>query len=91
MNWVLDLDVRSFFDRLSKTWLVKFLQHRISDTRMLRLIQKWLKAGVLADGEWKAVETGSPQGATVSPILANVYLHYVLDLWAEHWRKQRHG
>jgi len=87
VNWVLDLDVRSFFDRLSQTWLVKFLQHRISDTRMLRLIQKWLKAGVLADGEWKAVETGSPQGATVSPILANVYMHYVLDLWAEHWRK----
>ena len=87
VNWVLDLDVRSFFDRLSQTWLVKFLQHRIADPRMLRLIQKWLKAGVLEDGQWKAVETGSPQGATVSPLLANVYLHYVFDLWAEHWRK----
>jgi group II intron reverse transcriptase/maturase len=87
VNWMLDLDVRSFFDRLSQTWLVKFLQHRIADTRMLRLIQKWLKAGVLEDGQWKAVETGSPQGATVSPLLANVYLHYVFDLWAEHWRK----
>ena len=87
VNWVLDLDVRSFFDRLSQTWLVKFLQHRIADPRMLRLIQKWLRAGVLEDGQWKAVETGSPQGATVSPLLANVYLHYVFDLWAEHWRK----
>ena len=87
VNWVLDLDVRSFFDRLSQTWLVKFLQHRIADPRMLRLIQKWLKAGVLEDGQWKAVETGSPQGATVSPLLANVSLHYVFDLWAEPWRK----
>ena len=87
VNWVLDLDISSFFDRLSRDWLGKFLQHRIADPRMLRLIQKWLRAGILEDGKWKPTEAGSPQGATVSPLLANVYLHYVLDLWAAHWRK----
>jgi len=87
VNWVLDLDVCSFFDQISHDWLVKFLQHRIADKRMLRLIQKWLKAGVLEAGVWKATNMGSPQGATVSPLLANVYLHYVLDLWADSWRK----
>jgi RNA-directed DNA polymerase len=89
VNWVIDLDVCSFFDRLSHSWLVKFLQHRISDKRILRLIQKWLRAGVLEDGEWKPTEMGSPQGATISPLLANVYLHYVFDLWADHWRKHQ--
>jgi len=87
VNWVLDLDVCSYFDRISHEWLVKFLRHRIADPRMLRLIQKWLGAGILEEGEWKPTEAGSPQGATVSPLLANVYLHYVLDLWADYWRK----
>ena len=90
VNWVLDLDIRSYFEKISHEWLAKFLQHRIADPKMLRLIQKWLRAGVLEDGEWKSTEMGSPQGATVSPLLANVYLHYVFDLWAEHWRKN-HG
>jgi group II intron reverse transcriptase/maturase len=89
VNWVLDLDVCSFFDRISHDWLVKFLQHRIADSRMILLIQKWLKSGVLEAGKWKATGMGNPQGATVSPLLANVYLHYVFDLWADHWRKHR--
>lgn len=87
INWVLDLDIRSYFDTVSHEWLMRFLQHRIADPRMLRLIQKWLKAGVLEDGLWKATEEGTPQGSVVSPLLANVYLHYVLDLWVAHWRK----
>jgi RNA-directed DNA polymerase len=91
VNWVLDLDIRSYFDKISHEWLAKFLQHRIADQKMLRLIQKWLRAGVLEGGEWKPTEMGSPQGATVSPLLANVYLHYVFDLWAEHWRKSHAG
>lgn len=89
VNWVIDLDVCSFFDRLCHSWLVRFLQHRIVDKRILRLIQKWLRAGILEDGQWKPTEMGSPQGATVSPLLANVYLHYVFDLWADHWRKHQ--
>jgi group II intron reverse transcriptase/maturase len=87
VNWVIDLDIRSFFDRLDRDWLIKLLRHRVADPRMLRLIQKWLRAGILEHGQWKPTETGSPQGATVSPLLANVYLHYVLDLWADHWRR----
>src|SRR6266496_4228529 len=88
VNWVLDADFRDFFTRLDHSWLVKFLEHRIADKRVLRLIQKWLKAGVIEDGTWSASEEGSPQGATISPLLADVYLHYVFDLWAQQWRKR---
>jgi RNA-directed DNA polymerase len=88
VNWVLDADIRDFFGQLDRDWLMKFLRHRIADERVLRLIGKWLAAGVTEDGTWMECEKGSPQGASVSPLLANVYLHYVLDLWAEWWRKR---
>ena len=88
VNWVLDADFRDFFTSLDHSWLVRFLEHRIADTRVLRLIHKWLRAGVIEDGRWTASEEGSPQGATVSPLLANVYLHYVFDLWVHHWRSR---
>jgi len=88
VNWVLDADIRGFFDNIDHEWLVKFLQHRIADSRVLRLIQKWLKAGVSEQGQWSGTKVGTPQGAVISPLLANVYLHYVLDLWAEAWRKK---
>ena len=87
VNWILDADIRSFFDSISQTWLVRFLEHRIGDKRIIRLVRKWLKAGVLEDGEWNVSETGTPQGAVASPLLTNVYLHYVFDLWAERWRR----
>ena len=86
MNWVLDLDFREFFTSLDHRWLVRFLEHRIADRRVLRLIQKWMAAGVIEDGAWTASEEGVPQGASASPLLANVYLHYVFDLWAHQWR-----
>jgi group II intron reverse transcriptase/maturase len=88
VNWILDADIRSFFDGLSQEWLVRFLEHRIGDERILRLVQKWLKAGVLEEGEWSGSERGTPQGAVASPLLANVYLHYVFDLWAQQWRRR---
>jgi RNA-directed DNA polymerase len=88
VNWVLDADIRDFFTSLDHLWLEKFLKHRIADRRVLRLIQKWLRAGVIEAGAWSASERGSPQGATVSPLLANVYLHYVFDLWAQQWRRR---
>jgi len=88
VNWVLDLDVRSFFDKVDHKWLVQFVEHRIADQRIVRLIQKWLKAGVMEDGRWFETEEGTPQGSVISPILANLYLHYVLDLWVEAWRKK---
>lgn len=88
VNWILDVDIRSFFDSVSHEWLVRFLGHRIGDERILRLIRKWLKAGVLEEGVVTEGEEGTPQGATISPLLANVYLHYVLDLWAQQWRKR---
>jgi RNA-directed DNA polymerase len=92
ISWVLDADIRSFFDTLDHGWLQKFIEHRIGDKRVLRLIQKWLSAGVLQDGKWSATVEGTPQGATISPLLANVYLHYVFDLWVQQWRKKRsHG
>jgi RNA-directed DNA polymerase len=87
VNYILDADIRSFFDTVSQDWLVRFLGHRIGDTRMLRLIQKWLKVGVLEDGVVTSSEMGTGQGSVISPLLANVYLHYVFDLWAEHWRR----
>jgi len=88
VNWILDADIRSFFDGLSQEWLVRFLEHRIGDERVIRLVRKWLKAGVLEDGAWSVSETGTPQGAVASPLLANVYLHYVFDLWAQQWRRR---
>ena len=92
VNWVLDADIRDFFNQLDRAWLRRFLEHRIADKRVLRLIDKWLAAGVIEDGKWSETVTGSPQGASVSPLLANVYLHYVFDLWADWWRHRRaHG
>lgn len=88
VNWVLDADIRGFFDQMSHEWTMKFVQHRVADHRILRLIQKWLKAGVSEDGQWSETKVGTPQGAVVSPLLANIYLHYVFDLWVEAWRKR---
>lgn len=88
VNWVLDADIREFFTSLDHRWLGKFLEHRIGDKRVLRLIQKWMAAGVIEDGAWTSSEEGIPQGASVSPLLANIYLHYVLDLWAHQWRRR---
>ena len=90
VNWILDADVSDFFSTLDQAWLMRFLEHRIADKRVLRLIQKWLAAGVIEDGNWSETIEGSPQGASVSPLLANVYLHYVFDRWARLWR-QRHA
>lgn len=87
VNWVLDADIRDFFGSLDRAWLEKFLRHRIADTRVLRLVGKWLAAGVIEDGKLSESEQGAPQGAPVSPLLANVYLHHVLDVWAQWWRK----
>jgi len=92
VNWILDADIRGFFDQMSHEWTVRFVQHRIADKRILRLIQKWLKAGVSEEGEWSETKMGTPQGAVISPLLANIYLHYVFDLWLEVWReKVAHG
>ncbi|MGI8505401.1 MAG: group II intron reverse transcriptase/maturase [Solirubrobacteraceae bacterium] len=88
VSWVLDADIRDYFTSLDQSWLVTFLEHRIADKRVLRLIQKWLAAGVIENGEWSKTERGTAQGASVSPLLANVYLHYVFDLWAEQWRRR---
>ena len=89
IDWVVDIDVRAFFDTVSREWLVRFLEHRIADKRVIRLIIKWLKAGVMEAGEWRDDLRGTPQGSVVSPILANVYLHYVLDLWFQKkWRSR---
>ena len=81
VNWIIDADIRGFFDNISHEWLMKFLEHRIADRRMLRLLKKWLRAGVSEDGEWSPTKVGTPQGAVISPLYANVFLHYVLDLW----------
>jgi group II intron reverse transcriptase/maturase len=89
VNWVLDLDIREFFDTIDHGWLVKFVEHRIADRRVVRLIQKWLNAGVLEEGKHLRVEEGTPQGGSASPLLANVYLHYVFDLWVQNWRRTR--
>ena len=92
VNWVLDADIRGYFDAIDHGWLVQFLEHRVADRRVVRLIQKWLNAGVLEDGTRTWSETGTPQGGSVSPLLANVYLHYVFDLWVQRWRRtQAHG
>ena len=89
VNYILDCDIRSFFDNLDKSWLLQFVEHRVADPRILRLIQKWLKAGVMEDGMWSDPETGTPQGSVASPLLANVYLHYAFDLWVNVWRQKR--
>jgi group II intron reverse transcriptase/maturase len=88
VNYVVDLDIRSFFDKVDHGHLEKFVRHRIGDERLVRLIQKWLRAGVVEDGKWFETKEGTPQGAVISPLLANLYLHYVLDLWVEAWRKK---
>ena len=87
VNWILDADIRGFFDNISHEWLLKFLEHRITDRRLLRLLKKWLRAGVSEEGEWSPSIVGTPQGAVISPLFSNVFLHYVLDLWIVAWRK----
>jgi RNA-directed DNA polymerase len=89
VDWVLDGDLSSFFDSLDHEWLIKFIEHRVADQRVVRLIRKWLNAGVLAAGQWTCSEEGTPQGGSASPLLANIYLHYVFDLWVQHWRKTK--
>ena len=89
VNWVLDGDISSFFDGIDHEWLVKFIEHRIADQRVVRLIRKWLNAGVLEEGRWKSSEEGTPQGGSASPLMANIFLHYVFDLWVHQWRKTR--
>jgi RNA-directed DNA polymerase len=88
VNFILDADIRSFFTEVSQSWVIRFLEHRIGGTRILRLVQKWLRAGVLEDGIVTIEEKGTGQGSVISPLLANVYLHYVFDLWAERWRRR---
>src|SRR3979490_707933 len=88
VNWILDADIRSFFDTASQEWLIKFVEHRVGDRRIIRLIQKWLKAGVLEDGIVTVSDKGTGQGSVISPLLANLYLHYAFDLWAERWRRR---
>jgi group II intron reverse transcriptase/maturase len=86
VNWVLDADIRSFFDSVNQEWLLRMLAHRIADPRVLRLVRMWLEAGILESDEWHETERGTPQGAGISPLLANIFLHYVLDLWVQQWR-----
>ncbi len=88
INWILDADVRNFFGELDHKWLLKFLEHRVGDPRILRLIKKWLRSGVSEEGEWSRTVVGTPQGSVISPMLANIYLHYVLDLWVQQWREK---
>src|SRR5262245_4231710 len=85
VNWVLDADIQGFYDAMAHAWIIRFLEHRIADKRILRLIAKWLKVGIIEDGRVTCSQCGAPQGAVISPILANVYLHYVFDLWAHRW------
>jgi group II intron reverse transcriptase/maturase len=89
VNWVLDGDISAFFDGIDHEWLVKFIEHRIADQRVVRLIRKWLNAGVLEEGRWKSSEEGTPQGGSASPLMANIFLHYVFDLWVHQWRKTK--
>jgi len=86
VNSILDADIKGFFDAVSQDWLIRFLEHRIGDERIIRLVRKWLKAGVLEMGQWQSSDMGTPQGAVISPLLANIYLHYVFDLWVRQWR-----
>jgi RNA-directed DNA polymerase len=89
VNWIIDADIRGFYDNISHEWLMKFVEHRIADPRMLRLLKKWLRAGVSEDGEWSPTKVGTPQGAVISPLYANVFLHYVLDQWIDNWRTRQ--
>jgi group II intron reverse transcriptase/maturase len=89
VNWVLDADIRGFFDAIDHEWMRKFVEHRVGDQRVVRLIMKWLKAGVMEEGKWIEPEQGTPQGGTISPLLANIYLYYAFDTWAHHWRKRK--
>jgi RNA-directed DNA polymerase len=88
VDWVLDVDIRTFFDSVDHGWLMRMLTHRIADRRVLRLLERWLKAGLLESGRWEPVEVGTPQGSGISPILANVFLHYAVDLWVHRWRRR---
>ena len=88
VNYILDADIRDFFGSVSQEWLIRFVEHRIGDKRIIRLIQKWLRAGILEDGVVTISEQGTGQGSVASPLLANIYLHYVLDLWANRWRQR---
>ncbi len=88
VTYVLDADIQGFFDNLDKSWLIKFVEHRVADPRILRLIQKWLNAGVMEEGRWSETKTGTPQGSVISPLLANIYLHYAFDLWVDVWRRK---
>ncbi len=88
VNWVLDADIRSFFDSVDHEWLLRMLAHRIADPRVLRLVRMWLEAGILESDEWHETDRGTPQGAGISPLLANIFLHYVLDLWVHQWRRR---
>ncbi len=88
MNWILDADIKGFFDAVNQDWLIRFLEHRIGDERITRLVKKWLKAGVLEEGQWQSSDMGTPQGADISPLLVNIDLHYVFDLWVKQWRKR---
>lgn len=86
VNWVLNADIQGFFDAMSHGWTIRFLEHSMADKRLLRLIAKWLKVGITANGRVTRSERGAPQGAVISPILVNIYLHYVFDLWVHRWR-----
>jgi group II intron reverse transcriptase/maturase len=88
VNWILDADIEGFFDNIDRDWLVKFIEHRVGDKRIVRLILKWLNAGVIEGTDWSDNGKGTPQGAVISPLLANVFLHYVFDLWIDQWRKR---
>jgi RNA-directed DNA polymerase len=91
VNWILDLDIRTFFDQIDHECLIRLIEYRIADPRVLRLIRKWLKVGVIEDGVWSETEAGTPQGSVISPLLSNVYLHYVLDQWSDQWRQRARG
>jgi RNA-directed DNA polymerase len=88
VNYVLDADIQGFFDNLDKAWMIRFVEYRVADRRILPLMRKWLKAGVMEEGKWSNTETGTPQGSVISPLLANIYLHHVFDLWVDVWRKK---
>jgi len=88
VNWVLDADIRAFYDTINHEWMQKFIEHKIADRRLVRLLMKWLHAGVMEDGELRAVHEGAPQGGVISPLLSNIYLHYANDLWVHQWRKR---